>query len=132
MPLKEDKELREFKNLMTPPATFEDGFGWRTVLMALFIGLILAPANVYLQLVPLALMVFNSMMGRVNQFGLGYAMFRLTSDVEKLPFPMAPLGAMGITALADVSERKNSWKFRVFSIGAVAGIAFGFIYLAVP
>ncbi|KKK64581.1 hypothetical protein LCGC14_2982740, partial [marine sediment metagenome] len=56
----------------------------------------------------------------------------LTSDVEELPFPMAPVGAMGMTALADASNKKDTWRWRAFSIGGVAGAAFGAVYLAVP
>ena len=82
--------------------------------------------------VPLLLMVFNLFMGRLNNFGLGYVMFRLTSDVERLPFPMAPVGAMGMTALADASDEKETWRWRTFCFGAVIGMMFGFIYLGIP
>ena len=47
----EDKELQEFRDLMTPPDEFESGFGWRTVLMALFVGLLMVPAQMYMNLV---------------------------------------------------------------------------------
>jgi hypothetical protein len=69
---------------------------------------------------------------RIERFGLGYILFRMTSDVEKLPFPMAPVGAAGIVALAESSSGKPSWRWRVFSIGAVIGLAFGFIYVGIP
>ena len=59
-------------------------------------------------------------------------MYRLTSDVEKLPFPMAPVGAQGITALADASGGKETWRWRVFSFGAMLGMVFAAIYLALP
>ena len=59
-------------------------------------------------------------------------MYRLTSDVEKLPFPMAPVGAQGITALADASGGQETWRWRVFSFGAVLGLVFGAVYLALP
>jgi len=36
--MREDKEFKEFRNLMARPSEFEDGFGWRTVLMALFVA----------------------------------------------------------------------------------------------
>src|SRR5205823_12287100 len=65
-------------------------------------------------------------------FGLGYVMYRLTSDVEKLPFPMAPVAASGITALADASGGNETWRWRVFSFGAMLGMVFGAIYLALP
>jgi len=49
--MKEDKEFQEFRNLMTRPDEFEEGFGWRTVIMALFVGLLMTPAQMYMQLV---------------------------------------------------------------------------------
>src|SRR5688500_8683374 len=69
---------------------------------------------------------------RVDHFGLGYVLYRLTSDVEKLPFPMAPVGAQGITALADASSGRETWRWRVFSFGAMLGILFAAVYLALP
>jgi hypothetical protein len=228
--MREDKEFEEFRNLMTRPDTFEDGFGWRTVIMALFVGLLMTPAQMYMQLVaghemgpaaqwvtvilyvevarraflklkrpeifvlfymcgavihagmgtgnllwhqflvqseelrkmgvteyipqwyapadsavlsersflmaswmaPIGLMMLTLLITRLDHFGLGYIMFRLTSDVEELPFPMAPVGAMGMTALADASNKRDTWRWRAFSIGGVAGAAFGFVYLAIP
>ncbi len=226
--MREDKEFQEFRNLMTRPDEFEEGFGWRTVLMALFVGFLMTPAQLYMQLVagieigpaaqwvtvilyvevarraftrlkrpeifvlfymcgavihsggqgllwrqflvqseeirkmgiteyipawyapsdpavlaqrsfflrpwlvPLVLVAFMQLISRLDHFGLGYILFRLTSDVEELPFPMAPVGAMGMTALADASSQKDTWRWRTFSMGAVLGIAFGFIYLAIP
>ena len=213
---------------MTRPDKFEEGYGWNTILMALFVGLLMTPAQLYMNLVagqhmgpaaqcvtvilyveiarrafkelkrpeifvlfymcgavvhatgegllfrqfiaqseeirklgiteyipswyaptdpqilarrsfwirpwliPLGLVVLRRVISRLDHFGLGYVMFRLTSDVEDLPFPMAPVGAMGMTALADASSQKDTWRWRVFSLGSVAGIAFGFIYLAIP
>jgi len=83
-------------------------------------------------LAPIGLMVVGHLLARVDNFGLGYALYRLTSDVEKLPFPLAPVGAQGVTALADASRGEQSWRWRVFSFGAMAGIAFGAIYMALP
>ena len=220
-----DKELQEFRDLMSPPDHFDEGFGWRTVIMALFVGLLMIPSQMYLSLVagmgmggaaqwvtvillveiarrsmislkraeivvlfymcgtvmaasgtgllnnqflvqseslqklglaehiptwvaphdldvlasrsffrtewlvPLALMVIGMAVSRMNQFGLGYVLFKITSDVERLPFPMAPVGAMGLTALADASSHQDTWRWRAFSIGSVVGIVFGFIYI---
>src|ERR1041384_2995545 len=59
-------------------------------------------------------------------------MYRLTIDVEKLPFPMAPVAAQGITALADASGGQETWRWRVFSFGAMLGMCFAAIYLALP
>jgi len=225
--MREDKEFEEYRNLMTRPESFEEGFGWRTVIMALFVGLLMTPAQMYMQLVagiemgpaaqwvtvilyvevarraftklkrpeifvlfymcgavihsgggllwhqflvqseemrkmgiieyipnwyapgdpdilaqrsfmlkawliPLGIMVLTLLVTRIDHFGLGYVMFRLTSDVEDLPFPMAPVHAMGMTALADASHQRDTWRWRTFSIGAVAGVAFGAVYLAIP
>ncbi len=82
--------------------------------------------------VPLGLAALMMLFQRIDHFGLGYVMFRLTADVEELPFPMAPVGAAGMTALADASDDRETWRYRVFAMGAALGIAFGFIYLAVP
>ena len=213
---------------MGRPEEFEDGFRWRTVLMALFVGLLMTPAQLYMHLVagtemgqaaqwvtvilyvevarraftrlkrpeifvlfymcgavihsggegllwrqffvqseeirkmgiteyipawwapqdpdvlgkrsfflmpwliPLILVFTMRLISRIDHFGLGYVMFRLTADVEELPFPMAPVGAMGMTALADASDQKDTWRWRTFSMGAMAGVVFGFIYLAIP
>jgi len=226
-----DEEFIEFRDLMLAPDEFEDGFGWGTVIMAFFVGLLMVPAQMYLQLVaglslggaaqwvtvilyvevarrafkrlkrpeifvlfymcgavisnsagsgsdllwrqfavqseqlramgitqyipswyapgnpdvlalrsfllgpwgvPLLLMVWGMLMGRFNNFGLGYVMFRLTSDVERLPFPMAPVGAMGMTALADASDERETWRWRTFCFGGVIGMLFGFLYIGIP
>ncbi|NQT19005.1 MAG: OPT/YSL family transporter, partial [Planctomycetes bacterium] len=68
--------------------------------------------------------------GRLNFYSLGYALFRITSDVERLPFPFAHIAAQGVTALAE--SDKETWRWRVFTIGSTVGIAFGAIYVAVP
>lgn len=226
----EDKELREYRDLMKVPDTFEEGFNWKSVVGAVFIGFLMMPGSMYLQLVigtgigpaarwvtiilfaeiakrayselkqqeifllyymagaamaspfqgllwnqylvgsdaarmlgitefiplwiapeagsyslvertffhrdwmiPILLLVGAQVIQRVDQFGLGYALYRITSDVEKLPFPMAPVGALGTMALAEsAEEKKKSWKWRVFSIGAVIGFLFGGVYVLFP
>ncbi len=226
--MKEDREFREYRDLLPTPERFEEGFGWRTVIMALFVGLIMTPAQLYMQLVagmelgpaaqwvtvilyvevarraftqlkrpeifvlfymcgavvhsggegllwrqflvqseeirklgitehipawfapqdpdtlgqrsfllgpwlvPLLLVFAMQFISRLDHFGLGYVMYRLTADVERLPFPMAGVGAMGMTALADASGQRETWRWRVFSVGAVAGMAFAVVYLAIP
>lgn len=226
----DDKELKEYRDLLKAPDHFEEGFNWKTVVGAIFIGFLMMPGSMYLQLVigsgigpaarwvtiilfaeiakraysdlkqqeifllyymagaamaspfqgllwnqylvqsdaakllgltefiptwiapqpgseaiiertffhpdwmiPILLLVGSQIIQRIDQFGLGYALYRITSDVEKLPFPMAPVGALGTIALAESKEdRKKSWKWRVFSIGAVIGLIFGCIYILVP
>ena len=226
----EDKELQEYRDLLETPEHFEEGFDWKTVVGAVFIGFLMMPGSMYLQLVigtgigpaarwvtiilfaelakrsyselrqqeifllyymagaalatpfqgllwnqylvqsdaarmlgvtefiptwvapamesdslvertffhrdwliPILLLVGTQIIQRIDQFGLGYALFRITSDVEKLPFPMAPVAALGTMALAESTEDKQkSWKWRVFSIGGVIGLAFGAIYVLLP
>jgi hypothetical protein len=83
-------------------------------------------------LVPIGLMLLGSVLGRINWIAGGYALFRLTSDVERLPFPMAPVYASGATALSEAGSREESWRWQVFSIGAMIGLIFGFFYLGIP
>ncbi len=226
----EDKELQEYRDLLETPDHFEEGFDWKTVVGSIFIGFLMMPGSMYLQLVigtgigpaarwvtiilfaelakrsyselkqqeifllyymagaalatpfqgllwnqylvqsdaarmlgltefiptwvapgidsdslmqrtffhrdwliPILLLVGTQIVQRVDQFGLGYALYRITSDVEKLPFPMAPVAALGTMALAEsTEEKKKSWKWRVFSIGSVIGLAFGSIYVVLP
>ena len=50
------------------------------------------------------MMAFGMLFGRIQTTIVGYGLFHQTSDVEKLPFPMAPMGAQGIVALAEQVE----------------------------
>ncbi len=226
----DDKELKEYRDLLKTPDHFEEGFDWKTVVGAVFIGFLMMPGSMYLQLVigsgigpaarwvtiilfaeiarrahtslkqqevfilyymagaalaspfqgllwsqylvqsdaarmlgvtefipswvapsadsesiaartffhrdwliPILLLIGSQVIQRVDRFGLGYALYRITSDVERLPFPMAPVGALGTMALAESAEDKQTgWKWRVFSIGGVIGLAFGAIYVLLP
>ncbi|MFP5257572.1 MAG: peptide transporter [Acidobacteriota bacterium] len=226
----DDKELAEYRDLLPTPTRFEEGFDWKTIVGAVFIGFLMMPGSMYLQLVigtgigpaarwvtiilfaeiakraytelrqqeifllyymagaamaspfhgllwnqylvqsdaakmlgltdliplwvapgpdsdsllartflhrdwlvPILLLVGSQIIQRIDHFGLGYALYRVTSDVEKLPFPMAPVGALGTMALAESTEdRKTGWKWRVFSIGGMIGLAFGAIYVLFP
>jgi len=83
-------------------------------------------------LTPILLIVLGSVLGRIDQFGLGYFLYRMTSDVERLPFPMAPVGASGAVALAESAAEKQTWRWRTFSIGSMLGLMYGAIYFAVP
>ena len=228
--MREDRELQEYRDLLKTPDHFEEGFDWKTVVGAIFIGFLMTPGSMYLQLVigtgigpaarwvtiilfaeiarrsytelkqqeifllyymagaalsspfqgllwnqylvqsdaakmlgvaefipewvapqsgsmslvertffhrdwliPILLLVGAQIIQRIDRFGLGYALYRITSDVEKLPFPMAPVGALGTMALAESTEdKKKSWKWRVFSIGGVIGLAFGGVYVLLP
>ncbi len=80
----------------------------------------------------IGVLLLTQVFSRVAWFTLGYSLFRLLSDGEKLAFPLAPIAAQGATALAEVSGKEETWRWRVFSIGSMMGIGFGLIYLAVP
>ena len=47
----DDKELKEYRNLLKTPEHFEEGFNWKTVVGAIFIGFLMMPGSMYLQLV---------------------------------------------------------------------------------
>ncbi|HAA77102.1 TPA: peptide transporter, partial [Candidatus Latescibacteria bacterium] len=81
---------------------------------------------------PITLLVLGMIMGRIAWFSASYVLFRLTSDYEKLPFPFAPINAQGAMALAEESSGEYTWKWRVFSTGAVIGVVWGLVYVAVP
>lgn len=80
--------------------------------------------------IPITLLVIGGILSRISWITFGYSLFRLTSDVERLPFPMAPIAAEGATALSESGE--DTWRWRVFSIGAMIGVGFGAIYVFVP
>ncbi|MCE5199659.1 MAG: hypothetical protein ABFD54_11795 [Armatimonadota bacterium] len=82
--------------------------------------------------IPIALLVLYEFLGRMISIGGGYVVFRMTSDVERLPFPMAPIAAAGATALAEAGTKEESWRWQVFSTGTVIGLIFGVIYLFIP
>jgi hypothetical protein len=225
-----DEELEQYRRIMTPPEQFEEGFSWRTVVGAIFLGFVMMPASMYMGLVvgpahigeaarwvtvilfleiakrsmvslkqqelyvlyymagmalaspfegllfrqylvtspaaenlqltgmfpswvaprkeqielagrtfftgawlfPILMIVLGVVLGRIDHFGLGYFLYRLTSDVERLPFPMAPVGASGALALAESAQEKQTWRWRTFSIGTMLGLMWGAIYFAVP
>jgi len=242
-----DHELEEFRGLLQPPGSYEDGFSWAAFLGALFVALLMVPGSIYMTLIAgmsvgpaaqwvtvilfievarrankhlkraeiftlfylagaimvsasmaqgqfqgglgalwsqffaqsdaarasgiaehlphwvvpnnpgileqrslfmwdwapaLGLIVFTMVIGRLDNMVLGYGLFRLTSDVEKLPFPMAAVGAQGVMALSEEQDdaravrlggtNTGSWRWRVFSIGSVIGLIFGTIYIGVP
>ena len=83
-------------------------------------------------LAPIALTAAGLITGTLDNYGLGYVLYRITNDVEELPFPMAPVGASGIVALTETRGSKERWRWRCFSIGGMLGLAFGAIYVGVP
>lgn len=228
-----DAELEQFRQLLTVPGTFEDGFNISSLLGTLFVALVMVPGALYMELVAgmgiggaaqwvtvllfvevakranaklsraqlfilfymsgmimgrsvygtplftqfvvrsdaavatgiaqdiptwvapanldnlprsffskawlpfLGLMIFREVFSRIDNSVLGYGLFRLTSDIERLPFPMAPVGAQGILAISEQVEgsAKNSgtsMRWRMFCIGAGIGMVFGLVYMALP
>ncbi len=112
-------------------------------------------------LIPIALMVFTTFTGLLQRYTLGYFFFRLASDVEKLPFPMAPIAAQGATAMAEMDEKAatpsaaggngapdqgqeavglkkrdfkktGSPRWRQFSLGVMIGALFGVVQVGIP
>ncbi|MBC2602539.1 OPT family oligopeptide transporter [Puniceicoccus vermicola] len=115
-------------------------------------------------MIPIGLVAFIMIISVVKKYTIGYFFYRLTSDIEKLPFPLAPIQAQGAMAMAeeDSGKKKKSFlkrfgkaksaitgddnesedsdensgktfsKWRLFSLGAILGIAFGVILVGVP
>jgi hypothetical protein len=76
-------------------------------------------------------------MSRIDTAVLGYGLFRLTSDIERLPFPMVPVGAQGILAMAEQVEGSaktagSNVRWRMFCVGSGIGMIFGLIYMGLP
>ncbi|MBA3685338.1 MAG: peptide transporter [Planctomycetes bacterium] len=98
-------------------------------------------------MVPIVLLVACWLCGFVARFTLGYFFFRVTSDMEKLPYPMAPVQAQGTMALAESDQKQpitsaslaaprasagGSTRWKQFSLGATIGLIFGAFQVGVP
>lgn len=84
-------------------------------------------------LAPVALLVTGQVLARAEWLGLGYVLFRITSDLERLPFPLAHVAAGGATALAESgAPGPSSWRWRVFAAGMGTGLLFGAVYVGLP
>ena len=81
---------------------------------------------------PIALLLVVIVLQRINALSLGYVLFRITHDIERLPFPMAYVQAGGATALAETSSKQEGWRWHVFSTGAFIGAVWGVFYVVVP
>jgi hypothetical protein len=81
---------------------------------------------------PVAVLFLVTILSQVARLSLGYITFRITNDIEKLPFPMAPVQARGATALAETSSKQEGWRWRVFSTGTCIGMVWGLLYIVVP
>lgn len=53
---------------------------------------------------PIFLLAFLAVVTFIQRYTLGYFFFRITSDIENLPFPMAPIAAQGTLALAEAEK----------------------------
>ena len=83
-------------------------------------------------LIPIVVLLIHQFLFRVNNLSLSYGLYRVTSDIERLEFPMAPVAAEGATALADSSGNRETWRWRLFGTGAMIGLAYGLVYVAIP
>ena len=81
---------------------------------------------------PIAILLLAVVLQRINALSLGYVLFRITHDIERLPFPMAYVQAGGATALAETSSKQEGWRWHVFSAGTFIGTVWGGLYVAVP
>ena len=74
------------------------------------------------------------LLSKLTQLSLGFLAYKITVDVEKLPFPLAPVRAEGAVALAERSREENKGGYRqyCFSIGVMMGAVFGIFYVAIP
>jgi len=120
--------------LRTSPAT--EAFGLDKILP----NWVAPPADVVAQrtfwhvlwLAPIGVLVASHILNKVQQFVCGYLVFRVTADLERLKFPMAPIGAQGAMALAEHSGRTESWRWNCFSLGAGIGAAFAVFTTLIP
>lgn len=62
---------------------------------------------------PIIILLVAVVLQRINALSLGYALFRITHDIERLPYPMAYVQAGGATALAETSSQKEGWRWHV-------------------
>ncbi len=105
-------------------------------------------------LIPIGIISFLAIVSLIKKYSLGYFFFRITSDVEQLPFPLAPIAAQGAMAMAesdgvkqvvkpvnDGTEdlslnappvKKRTKRARIFSLGVTFGLCYGFIQVGIP
>jgi hypothetical protein len=58
---------------------------------------------------PIGVMMVHQTLERLSWLPAGYILFRATSDVERLPFPLASVAASGATALAEAGSGNSVW-----------------------
>jgi hypothetical protein len=81
---------------------------------------------------PIMVLLLIQLLERLSWLPAGYLLFRQTSDIEKLPFPLAPVAAAGAMALDEGANKEESWRWRIFSTGTIMGLVFGLLYTAIP
>jgi len=79
---------------------------------------------------PISVVLVGLIWSRLSLYVLGYVFFRITSDLERLPFPMAPVAAEGVTALAESEKRPRHWECLL--IGAFCGVGFCLLWTGLP
>lgn len=83
-------------------------------------------------ILPVLILFVVMIINQTARLSFGYVMFRITSDIEQLPFPLEPVHARGVTALAETSAKAEGWRWRVFSTGTCIGLVWGLLYVVVP
>lgn len=83
-------------------------------------------------IVPITVLTLTTILFTINSLSMGYLLFRITGDIERLPFPLARVHAGGATALAETSAKREGWRWRAFSIGTIIGVSWGLIYIVIP
>jgi hypothetical protein len=78
--------------------------------------------------------VLSMVLTKLTSLSLGFLIYKVVSDVEQLPFPLAPIHAEGAIALAESSQDGNKKGFRqyCFSIGVMIGAVFALFYMGIP
>jgi len=82
--------------------------------------------------IPLLILAIHMVLSWTQGLAGSYVLYRITNDIERLPFPMSRVHAGGATALAESSSKQETWRWRVFSIGAMIGLMFGLVYVTLP
>jgi len=82
----------------------------------------------------LTVTILSMLLSKLTSLSLGFLAYKVTVDVEKLPFPIAPIHAEGAIALAESSQEKHKKGYRqyCFAIGAMIGAVFGLFYVGIP
>ena len=62
-------------------------------------------------ILPVLILFLVMIINQAARLSFGYVMFRITSDIEQLPFPLEPVQARGVTALAETSAKAEGWRW---------------------